>query len=31
MAVERERETEAEGTSHRAGDAIEYYSEAKMG
>lgn len=31
IAEERERGTEAEGTSHRVGNAIEYYSEAKMG
>lgn len=31
MVEEREREAEAEGTLHRAGNAIEYYSEAKMG
>jgi len=31
MVVEREGGTEAEGTSHRADSAIEYYGEAKTG
>lgn len=31
MRKEREREVEAEGTSHRASNAIEHYTEAKMG